>query len=140
MNTLEKILFMVTIFIVAFHSKLKAQNQYYNKAKYPYDTCNIKYNSSNHFLILYSGNNIDTLLMRKNKKIQLEYLKFNTDRASIRYLKINGKLVIIKKGLDGFWDYEDKMDIDIKYSQRSHYSGGSNHGSHYSHISHYSSN
>lgn len=139
MKIFKKAIFILVVFIVGCQSKLKERLQYYSKATYPYDTCNVKYDSTNHTLILYSGENIDTLLMQKNEKIRIESWKNNNDPSANKdNLLINGKSVRIKKGLDGFWNHKEKF--DIKKTSPSFHGSSSMHYSHRSHASHFSSN
>ena len=133
MRILKKVLFVFIVFVIAFHSKLKAQKQYFmlysNKPinHEHKDTCVAKLSKENNALILYSGKDIDTLYFQQKDKVKL--FKYNIGKLLTTgyYFVINDKSIFLKNGIAGIKEYEDKYEIQ-------HYS----HASHMSHASHYS--
>ena len=130
MRLIKRLVIVVLFIIVALHSKIKAQKQYYSKAIYHHKSCKAKYDSKNNVLILYSGKNIDTILLQKNDKAQVIYWENDKWNYNWYDLIINGKSILLKNGLKGFKNHKDKYNLKIQHA--SHYSG------HYSHYSHYS--
>lgn len=130
MRTFKKVLFVFVVFAFAFHTKLKAQKQYfklYSNKRINHelkDNCTAKFREEDNALILYSGKDIDTLYFQQKGKAKL--FKYNIGKLlNTGYcLIINGKSIFLKDGIAGLKEYENKYEIQ--------------HYSHASHASHYS--